>query len=119
MSIELPVISCEGCGRCCDRIGTPPFVYWHPSLYRGEVPASWGDGDPETERWATVPAEAMAILCGYYDGDDLSRSESDLPCLWYDTERRACRFYEHRPEVCREFEMGGESCREFRAEARA
>jgi Fe-S-cluster containining protein len=121
MIIELPVISsCEGCGRCCDRQGSPPFVYLHPSLYRGEMPSGWGEGYDEVERWKTAPEEAISILREYYDGPtDLDRYEQGLPCLWYDGEKKQCRFYNWRPDVCREFEMGGESCRRFMGEDRS
>ncbi len=117
----LPVVSCEGCGRCCDRIGTPPFVYLHPSLYVGGVPPGWGDGAPEKERWDTVPPEALVVLQDYYRGrasGEIPRDRYDepLPCLWYDTAAGRCKYYAWRPTTCREFEAVGEGCLAFRAE---
>lgn len=110
----LPVLSCSGCGKCCETIGTPPFVYLHPSLHDEPPPDGWGEGSEEYDRWGSVPPKALSILADYYAGQDLSRSESGLPCLWYDEASKGCRFYDHRPDVCREFEMGGEDCLRIR-----
>jgi Fe-S-cluster containining protein len=114
--ISRPVLSCDDCGACCRHVGTPPFVYLHPSLYDQPPPVGWGDDDPEVERWATAPPESIAILADYYAGTEVDRGERGLPCLWYDAASKRCRFYEYRPEVCREFEVGGEDCLRIRTE---
>lgn len=113
--IPMVVVTCDGCGGCCETIGSPPFPFLPPSLTTGEFPDSWGDDDPDKPLWDTMPAEALAILEDYYTNDpNLDRYERGLPCLWYDSEAKRCRFYEHRPTVCRDFPKGGADCREFR-----
>lgn len=117
--VPLPVVSCDDCGACCRTQGSPPFVYFHPSLYLSPPPPGWGDGDPDSAVWTDVPAEALKILQDYHATGDLTRYERGLPCLWYDGETKKCRFYAHRPQACREFEVGGEDCLGFRDRSRA
>jgi Fe-S-cluster containining protein len=115
--LTLPVVSCDGCGRCCERVGTPPGFYgaYCSPDWDGMFLADAEDHD----HWQAIPAELRRELADYYAavdrGDTPDRSEAgDLPCLWYDAAAKRCRHHEHRPAVCREFEVGGEDCLRFR-----
>jgi len=89
---SLPVLSCDNCGICCDRQGTPPFTRVN--------------GDQ-------APAHLEGPL---RDPANWDRYDRELPCLWYDPRSRRCLHYEHRPVACREFELSGEDCLRMRAE---
>jgi len=91
MKVELPVVTCEGCGLCCSEQGTPPF--------------SWQDGDrPPVELEWDIQEHAM-------------RYDYGLPCLWWDCDTKLCRHYDHRPRACREAVVpGDEFCLGFRSE---
>jgi len=86
------VVSCNGCGACCDQQGTSPFM---PDEY---------DALPDELKWDR----------GTSEHDD--RYDRGLPCLWYDAGTRSCLHYDVRPDVCREFERGGEDCLRMRVE---
>ena len=89
--MELPVITCEGCGKCCEKQGTPPFSHA-------------GDDKPPPELEWDIDAHA-------------DRYDRGLPCLWFDTETKKCNHYEHRPDACRnEVNPGDYWCRSFRGE---
>ena len=101
--VDLPVISCDGCGVCCMHCGVCCMhIGWPPYLC----------GEAES-----LPASVRADL-------ELTREISDrvavsighdyFPCGWLDRSTGRCKHYEHRPEVCREFEVGGEDCHELR-----
>ncbi len=119
--IPLPVLSCEGCGRCCDTQGTPPgFASFFP--VKGEI-ASWVKESEDARHFAKLPEEAREILEVYFRDHFLGlvgdRYDESLPCLFYDVEKKTCRFYDARPQTCREFELGSESCLGYRAEDRS
>ena len=88
--MPLAVLSCEGCGACCESQGTPPF--------------SWlGDDRP--------PAHLVWDI-----EEHMYRWDDGEPCLWFDAMTKKCRHYEHRPNTCREFPVGGKDCVRMRAE---
>lgn len=98
----LPVLepaSCDGCGLCCEGIGSPVLLY---QSYRGSDAA-------HPMRPQGLPAELIAEIDDHFRG--LSRGqEPQEQCLWFDPERRVCRHYEWRPPICRDYELGGQEC---------
>lgn len=87
---HLPVLSCENCGACCDRQGTPPMLW---------------------EEFVALPGHLR------WDRDaHAARYDQGLPCIWFDTDKKSCKHYEYRPKTCREFRLGGPTCRAFRQE---
>ena len=101
MSIELPILSCEGCGACCTTMG-------HPQFYR------FATGENADPHWAGLPQELKAEVNQYVD--QLAEINLGEPCIWYDSEKKQCRHYDHRPQMCRDFEMGSFHCRRKRRE---
>jgi len=108
MGVKLTIIddsvSCEGCGRCCMEMNTPPFIV----IWQDGVPLK-----PDTEYelqdfdWLmAAPQEARDAKRAAFDDDRPDGS----PCVWLDLETKRCRWYEFRPGICREFERGGEVC---------
>lgn len=93
-SMDLPVLSCEGCGVCCEEQGLPPgypvpaLLDFLPERLRNEI-----EFHQEEERRTGA-----------------TRHQRGLPCIWYDSEMKKCRQYEYRPDVCREVPVGGSSC---------
>jgi Fe-S-cluster containining protein len=104
--VRLPVLepaSCDGCGLCCEGIGSPVLVY---QTYRG--PAASHPMRPHD-----LPAELIAEIDEHFLG--LSRGqEPQERCLWFDSQRRVCRHYEWRPPSCRDYELRGRECVERR-----
>ena len=85
-NVELPILSCTGCGACCHLQSIPPYM----------------------------PTELDAIP--QHLADEVAAAANHQrtgPCLWLNANNR-CGHYEHRPEVCRQFELGGEDCQEVR-----
>jgi Fe-S-cluster containining protein len=117
--LSLPLVTCDGCGACCMRQGSPPGYG-----------AFFNDDPPEVRRqsgkavtgfaWEEIPAHLRDELEAYHKavdaGETNSRYEEGLPCLWLDVETRRCRNYEWRPRACKDFPVGGKSCRRFRDE---
>ena len=91
--VILPVLSCDGCGKCCQHMVSPPFT--RP----GEL--------------AKLPQALRTELKDFYANVRDSLPE-EWPCLWLDQETKRCRHYDLRPPICREFEMGGEACLLYR-----
>lgn len=107
--VELPVVTCDGCGACCQIQGLPPFIpdIYGPGMATAELDAlrlSHPDLARELEaEWKRLGPSGVLTL--------------DSPCIWYDAATGRCRHYEVRPEVCREFEVGCPECLEYRNEA--
>jgi Fe-S-cluster containining protein len=105
---SLPVLgpaSCEGCGQCCQGIGSPVLIYATRREFQGSHPY----------RPANLPAELAAEIDEHFSG--LTRGqEPQGQCLWYDAVERCCRHYEFRPQVCRDYELGGRACLSLRRE---
>lgn len=90
----LPILSCDGCGACCEEQGLPP-------------------GYPLPARLVFLPNELRKEIEAHQEEErqtGRTRHERGLPCIWYDAEAKRCRQYEHRPAICRELPVGGESC---------
>lgn len=90
----LPVLSCDGCGACCQEQGLPP---------RYTAP----------ERLGFLSEELRSELALHLAEErrlGSTRNERGLPCLWYDAATKRCSRYELRPDCCREAQIGGESC---------
>lgn len=105
LSAEVPA-SCEGCGVCCEGIGSPVALY----------ASRPGEPQPHPFRPAGFPAELQQEIDSQFAG--LRRGqEPQARCLWFDTQTRRCRHYEWRPAICREFELAGSSCLAVRAAA--
>jgi Fe-S-cluster containining protein len=94
--------TCNGCGLCCEGIGSPVLVY--QSRPDGSAPASRPPGLPQ-ELVGEIDAHFLGLARG---------QEPQEMCLWYDPAARRCRHYEWRPPVCREYELGGRACLELR-----
>ncbi|MSR59264.1 MAG: YkgJ family cysteine cluster protein [Planctomycetaceae bacterium] len=91
--------SCNGCGLCCQGIGSPVVLYT-------SNPDSWG---PHPFRPAALPDDLIREIDDHFLG--LHRGqEPQEQCLWYDAATRSCRHYEWRPQVCRDYELGGSEC---------
>lgn len=124
MRTTLPVLAggelCEGCGRCCDTIGLPPFEVPNPDL--GPLPVDpwkrlWSFDDDaraadqwltDTDTFARMPAALRAEHARLVRG--LKADPSNKPCAWLDPATRKCSHYEYRPAVCRDWEPGREDC---------
>ena len=91
---DLPVLSCNSCGACCEEQGLPPG-YLVPALL------------------VFLPEELREELAFHQREEQRlgsTRHERGLPCIWYDPETNRCRHYEYRPDACRHFPVGGEGC---------
>lgn len=84
---------CEGCGKCCQKMGLPPFLEYEL------------DSLPEDLR---NELELVKII-------DPERDEGGQPCIWLDLDTKRCINYKHRPFVCEEFQVGCESCLLYRS----
>lgn len=95
----LPPESCEGCGLCCEGIGSPVLLY----ASRPGLP------DVHPFRPADLPRELIEEIDSHFAG--LVRGqEPQERCLWFDQVNRVCRHYQFRPQVCRDYELGGRAC---------
>jgi Fe-S-cluster containining protein len=117
--LSLPLVTCDGCGACCMRQGSPPGYG-----------AFFNDDPPEIRRlsgkavtgfaWEEIPTHLRDEMEAYHKavnaGEMDSRYEEGLPCLWLDVETGRCRNYEWRPRACKGFPVGGKSCRAYRDE---
>lgn len=102
-SLKPAPTSCEGCGQCCQGIGSPVLLY-----------ASRKDfGESHPYRPADLPVELIAEIDEHFSGL-LRGQEPQGQCLWYDPARRSCRHYEWRPQVCKDYELAGRACLQLR-----
>lgn len=124
MRTTLPVLAggelCEGCGRCCDKIGLPPFEVPNPDL--GPMPVwgmkrLWSADDntraadqflTDTDTFLRMPAALRADHARLVRG--LKADPSERPCAWLDPDTKRCSHYEFRPAVCRDWEPGTREC---------
>jgi Fe-S-cluster containining protein len=91
--------SCNGCGLCCEGIGSPVALY----VTRPEL------GSPHPFRPEGLPRELIDEIDDHFLG--LFRGqESQDQCLWFDPAGRRCRHYEWRPQVCHDYELAGTAC---------
>jgi Fe-S-cluster containining protein len=118
--VELAVVSlCDGCGKCCEHIGMPPFEVRNPDLgpdprqeltpVRAPLWVSVADAETFDRMPRELRAEHAAALLALKD------NPTGRPCLWQDAETKRCRHYEFRPAVCRVFEPGDDGCNKVRA----
>jgi Fe-S-cluster containining protein len=99
--------TCDGCGLCCEGIGSPVALYVSRSSWSGAHPF----------RPADLPEELIREIDDHFGG--LFRGqEPQERCLWFDPMARRCRHYEWRPQVCRDYELGGDACLSRRREYR-
>ena len=99
--------SCEGCGACCRRNGSPPLLFNSGLGTAGHHPLR-PPGLP-----AELIAEVDAAFLGLHRGQ-----EPPGPCIWLDAATDRCRHYDWRPQVCRDYAIGSPSCLHDRAEDR-
>ena len=106
LPLLLQPISCDGCGLCCEGIGSPVLLYAsRPGL-----------GTPHPYRPVGLPQELIDEIDFHFSG--LTRGQEPLDrCLWFDPTTRQCRHYELRPQICRDYELGGPACVGRRIEA--
>lgn len=94
---------CEGCGLCCEGIGSPVLLY---ATTRHDI-------QPHPFRPPGLPEELVREIDERFAG--LNRGEEPQGrCLWFDPAARRCRHYEWRPQICRDYELGGRACLERR-----
>ena len=91
--------SCDGCGLCCEGIGSPVLLY----ASRPQFEASHPFRPPGLPDY--LIREIDERFCGLVRGE-----EPQERCLWFDVQTRRCRHYEWRPQVCRDYELGGDAC---------
>jgi Fe-S-cluster containining protein len=101
----LPPETCEGCGLCCEGIGSPVLLYASRSDFCG----------PHPFRPDNLPTRLIDEIDFHFAGLVRGQEPQDK-CLWYDSENRNCRHYEFRPQVCRDYELGGRACLQRRRE---
>ena len=97
--------NCDGCGLCCEGIGSPVALYATRPGLEGPHPFR-PEGLPEE-----LVREIDSHFLGLFRGQ-----EPQARCLWYDDRARRCRHYEWRPQVCRDYELGGAACLALRRE---
>lgn len=104
----LPVIpsSCDGCGVCCQGIGSPIVLYASRPHY----------AVPHPFRPPDLPQELVDEINQHFSGL-LRGQEPQESCLWFDFQTRLCKHHEYRPQVCRDYEIGGRECLRERREA--
>lgn len=91
--------SCEGCGLCCEGIGSPVLLY-----ASGQQTV-----EPHPFRPPGLPRELIDKIDAHFLG--LARGqEPQERCLWFNPETHRCNHYEWRPQVCRDYELGGRAC---------
>lgn len=106
-STTLPVIpfdvhqgrSCEGCGHCCEGIGSPVVLY--------ATRPGWEDRHPY--RPPHLPQQLIDEIDFHFSGLTRGQEPQDH-CLWHDPVTRTCRHYELRPQVCRDYELASRAC---------
>jgi Fe-S-cluster containining protein len=124
MRTMLPVLAggelCEGCGRCCDKIGLPPFEVPNPDLGPMAVWAEkrlWSASDytgaadrwlADTDTFLRMPAALRAAHARLVRG--LTADPTGSPCAWLDPDSKRCSHYEFRPAVCRDWPPGADPC---------
>ena len=86
----LPVLNCESCGKCCQHMGFPPFMYF-------EI--------------LDLPNVLKQPLLEVYDNKQVLE-EGGLSCIWLKDNQ--CMHYRHRPQICRDFELGSDACIKYR-----
>jgi Fe-S-cluster containining protein len=101
----LPPETCEGCGLCCEGIGSPVLIY----ASRPGLP------EPHPFRPEKLPQVLIDEIEHHFGGLVRGQEPQDK-CLWYDSDQRSCRHYEFRPQLCRDYELGGRACLQRRQE---
>jgi uncharacterized protein len=108
LPVELDVLqpeSCDGCGLCCEGIGSPVLLY----VTRDEEPS------PHPFRPPGLPDELQREIDAAFGG--LYRGQEPLDrCLWFDPATRRCRHYEWRPRICHDYELADRPCLALRRE---
>lgn len=97
--------TCEGCGLCCEGIGSPVLHYASRPRRQG----------PHPYRPDGLPEELIREIDEHFLG--LSRGQEPRDqCLWFDPIARRCKHYEWRPGICHEYELAGPGCIALRRE---
>lgn len=96
--------SCDGCGLCCEKIGSPVLAY----VSRPDIAGL------HAFRPADLPQELVRDVDAHFTGLHRGQEPQEC-CLWFDPTQRRCRNYEWRPQVCRDYEFGGDACLMLRA----
>lgn len=99
--------SCDGCGLCCEGIGSPVLLY----------ATRPGRRDFHPYRPDDLPTELAAEIDEHFSGL-LRGQEPQERCLWFDPVGRACRHYQFRPQICKDYELAGPACLLRREEER-
>lgn len=102
LMISLPLLppeSCDGCGLCCEGIGSPVLLY----ASRPGLPPQ------HPFRPADLPQNLIEEIDHHFAGLTRGQEPQDR-CLWFDPVGRACLHYEFRPQICRDYELGARAC---------
>jgi Fe-S-cluster containining protein len=91
--------SCEGCGLCCEGIGSPVVLY--------QSRPGWESRHPY--RPEGLPAHLVEEIDSHFAGVFRGHEPQDV-CFWYDPKSRRCKHYDWRPQVCRDYERGSREC---------
>ena len=101
-TFQFPILApqdCEGCGLCCEGIGSPVAIYTYRLSHAGGY----------LYRPPNLPPELGEEIDAYFGG--LKGGEEPLGhCLWFDPETRRCKHHTWRPNVCRQYEVGCDAC---------
>jgi uncharacterized protein len=95
----LPPTSCDGCGVCCEGIGSPVVLYASRPDY----------AEPHPFRPANLPQELIDEIDFHFSGLLRGQEPQEL-CLWFDPVTRLCKHHEYRPQVCRDYEIASRPC---------
>ena len=95
--------SCDGCGLCCEGIGSPVALYASRPEYGADHPY----------RPPGLPGELLIEIDEHFLGLVRGQEPQDC-CLWYDRAARRCLHYDWRPQVCRDYELGCRACCDLR-----
>ena len=91
--------SCEGCGLCCEKIGSPVLLY--QSRLR--------ESGAHAFRPPGLPTELIREIDEHFNGLTRGQEPQDR-CLWFDPATRRCKHYRWRPQICHDYELGGQAC---------
>jgi Fe-S-cluster containining protein len=107
MTVQLTTLvpqDCQGCGLCCEGIGSPVAIYTYRTSHSG----------PYLFRPRDLPRHLADEIDRYFDGLKAGEKPVDN-CLWFDETTRQCKHHEWRPQVCRKYDVGCDLCLKERA----
>ena len=107
MKEDVSAQGCRKCGKCCEMLGSPPFLQ---RLGQQGIPIvreslvayhDMPEDIPAGLRW-----EYQGYMAAVRVGRAINRRDEKLPCFWWDVQTKVCRHYRYRPKVCQDFYCG-------------